>query len=178
MKREFLQSIQVAEQPLPKAVIDAIMAENGRDIENAKIPPERYTEMEQELSRLREQTPEGALAEQQAYWQGQLRAAEERYQEQLTELQFQNALENAISSAHGRNAKAITALLDIPALQAAPDREQAIGKALDSLKRSDGYLFERQTPPPYASGTGTQNRAQESSSMTLAGALREKMERK
>ena len=36
MKREFLQNIKVGDQPLPKEVIDAIMAENGRDIEKAK----------------------------------------------------------------------------------------------------------------------------------------------
>lgn len=33
MKREFLQNIKVGDQPLSKEVIDAIMAENGRDIE-------------------------------------------------------------------------------------------------------------------------------------------------
>ena len=36
MKREFLQNLKVGEASLPKEVIDAIMAENGRDIENAK----------------------------------------------------------------------------------------------------------------------------------------------
>ena len=36
MKREFLQSIQVGEAKLPKEVIDAIMAENGRDIQAAR----------------------------------------------------------------------------------------------------------------------------------------------
>lgn len=36
MKREFLLNFKVGDQPLPKEVIDAIMAENGRDIEAAK----------------------------------------------------------------------------------------------------------------------------------------------
>ncbi|MBQ3000307.1 MAG: hypothetical protein IJD63_01010, partial [Oscillospiraceae bacterium] len=36
MKREFLQGLSVGEMPLTKEVIDAIMAENGRDIEKAK----------------------------------------------------------------------------------------------------------------------------------------------
>lgn len=38
MKREFLQNFKVGDQALPKEVIDAIMAENGRDIEEAKKP--------------------------------------------------------------------------------------------------------------------------------------------
>lgn len=36
MHREFLKNLKVGDQPLPKEVIDAIMAENGRDIEAAK----------------------------------------------------------------------------------------------------------------------------------------------
>lgn len=36
MKREFLQNFTINGQPLPKEAIDAIMAENGRDIEAAK----------------------------------------------------------------------------------------------------------------------------------------------
>ncbi len=39
MKREFLSNFQVNGQQLPKEVIDAIMAENGRDIEAAKADP-------------------------------------------------------------------------------------------------------------------------------------------
>ena len=38
MKREFLQNFKVGNQALPKNVIDAIMSENGRDIEAAKSP--------------------------------------------------------------------------------------------------------------------------------------------
>ncbi len=36
MKREFLQELRVGEAALPKEVIDAIMAENGRDIQTHK----------------------------------------------------------------------------------------------------------------------------------------------
>ena len=36
MKREFLKSLTVGEQELPTELIDAIMAENGKDIEAQK----------------------------------------------------------------------------------------------------------------------------------------------
>ncbi|MDE7262559.1 MAG: hypothetical protein K2N78_10975 [Oscillospiraceae bacterium] len=39
MKREFLKNFQVNGQPLPDAVIDAIMQENERDLETAKANP-------------------------------------------------------------------------------------------------------------------------------------------
>ncbi len=42
MKREFLQNLKVNEQPLPKEIIDASMAENGRDIGAVKSQYEDY----------------------------------------------------------------------------------------------------------------------------------------
>ena len=36
MKREFLLEFRVEGHPLPKEVIDAIMTENGRDIQKVK----------------------------------------------------------------------------------------------------------------------------------------------
>ena len=56
MKREFLQSLQVGESPLPKEIIDAIMAENGRDIEAVKSRYADYEELKQQLAREKSQT--------------------------------------------------------------------------------------------------------------------------
>ena len=47
MKREFLQGLKVGENPLPKEVIDAIMAENGRDIESVKARYADYDALKQ-----------------------------------------------------------------------------------------------------------------------------------
>ena len=49
MKREFVQNFKVGDQPLPKEVIDAIMAENGRDIEAAKKPFADYDTLKTQL---------------------------------------------------------------------------------------------------------------------------------
>ena len=49
MKREFLQNLKVGDQALPKEVIDAIMAENGRDIEDAKKPFADYETIKTQL---------------------------------------------------------------------------------------------------------------------------------
>ena len=50
MKREFLQNFKVGDQPLTKEIIDAIMAENGRDIEAAKKPYADYDTLKQQLN--------------------------------------------------------------------------------------------------------------------------------
>ena len=49
MKTEFLQNLKVGDQPLPKEIIDAILAENGRDIENAKKPFADYDNIKEQL---------------------------------------------------------------------------------------------------------------------------------
>ena len=50
MKREFLQNFKVGDQPLTKEIIDAIMAENGRDIEAAKAPFADYNTIKTQLA--------------------------------------------------------------------------------------------------------------------------------
>lgn len=159
MKREFLQSIRIGDEALSKETIDAIMAENGKDIQAAK-----------------DALFEGKSAQQ---WKQSYEQAVEDHRRELGNLKFQGTLDAAIRQAGGRNAKAITALLDVNALQAAEDPAAAAREALQGLKEECGYLFEgEQTPPPYARGTGTFSGAQNEKPATLAGALREKFERK
>ena len=50
MKREFLQNFKIGDQQLPKEVIDAILAENGRDIEAAKKPFADYEALKEQLN--------------------------------------------------------------------------------------------------------------------------------
>ena len=49
MRREFLQNLQ-AEQPLSKQSIDAIMAENGKDIEATRALFADYDSLKQQLA--------------------------------------------------------------------------------------------------------------------------------
>ena len=140
MKREFVQNLRVGEQSLPKVVIDAIMEDNGRDIQSGKVWKEKY---------------EQAVADHQA---------------QLEKVRFEGILQQAITRAGGRNAKAITALLDPQALQAAPE---AVDAALEKLKQECGYLFESRQVPGYAAGTGAWQ-APTPVPETLAGALKER----
>ena len=49
MKREFLQNLKVGDQALPKEIIDAIMDENGKDIEAAKKPFADYEAIKERL---------------------------------------------------------------------------------------------------------------------------------
>ena len=52
MKREFLQNLKVGDQSLPKEVIDAIMEENGRDVEAAKTWQEKYNQAQEHFPKM------------------------------------------------------------------------------------------------------------------------------
>ena len=159
MKREFLQGLQVGDVALTKEVIDAIMAENGKDIEAVKA---RFADAENVA---------GA-------WEEKYNQALADHRQELADVVFGHNLEKAILAANGRNAKAITALLDVDALKSSENQQTALEEALQNLKQEGSYLFRTETPPPYARGTGGMTPDVNRSPATLAGALLEKFERK
>ena len=183
MKREFLQNFKVGDQPLPKEIIDAIMAENGRDIEAAKKPFEDYDTIKQQLEDA-QKTIQGfkdqgadieTVRKSAQEWEEKYNKAVADHKAEMAERDFQQMLEAAITGAKGKNAKAISALLDVSTLRESKNQEADIKAALEALKKDSGYLFDTEgTPPPYAPGTGTDNPSP-AAPVTLAGALRERM---
>lgn len=162
MKREFLENLKVGDAPLSKEIIDAIMQENGRDIEAAKKPYADYDSIKEQLKTATEglKAFEGVdikdLQGQIATLQGKLDTQKAEHEAKLADMAFDGVLKDAITAAKGRNTKAIQALLDVDKLKASKDQSADIKAALDKLKEDNGYLFESdETPPPYAPGTGT-----------------------
>ncbi len=182
MKREFLQNFKVGDQALPKEIIDAIMAENGRDIEAAKKPFADYDTVKQQLDEA-QRTIQGfkdqgtdleTVRRQAQEWETKFNQAVAAHTKELAERDFQQKLEKAITGAKGKNATAISALLDVPALRESKNQDQDIAAALEALQKESGYLFDtEEAPPPYAPGTGTGNPPRTAPD-TLAGALRER----
>lgn len=101
-----------------------------------------------------------------------------KYEQQLADLDFENALDLAITGKKGKSVKAVKALLDVDALKASKNQRDDIDAALEALKKDDGYLFDEDnnTPPPYAGGTG--RRQNLNGDMTLRSALSEKFSKK
>lgn len=178
MHREFLKNLKVGDQPLPKEVIDAIMAENGRDIEAAKrantgvdggaeggkmftqedvnrIVSERLAKEREKIQNNGSKDTEQLQAEV-ARLQGELTAQAEAHKKQLADVVFDHQLDTAIKEAKGRNASAIRAMLDLDALKGSEDQGAAIKNALAALQEGNGWAFDTgEVPPPYAANTGT-----------------------
>ena len=175
MKREFLLGLQVGDSPLPKEIIDAIMAENGRDIENIKSHYSDYEALKEQLAQA-----EGAAAamETAKAYEERYNQAVETHRREMSDLIFSHNLEKAILAQKGRSTKAITALLDVESLKSSENQQTALEEALQNLKQECGYLFQTEVPPPYARGTGAAAPETHKGPATLAGALLEKFERK
>lgn len=161
MKTEFLQNFKVGDQPLTKEIIDAILAENGRDIENAKKPFADYDHIKEQLKTAQnglkafEGVDVAQLQGKITDLQGQLTDKDKEWQGKLDAMAFDGKIKDAITAAKGKNAKAVAALLDLDDLRTSKNQDADIKAAVEALKKDNTYLFEtEQVPPPYAGGTG------------------------
>lgn len=70
------------------------------------------------------------------------------YQQQISDRDFSDMLKDAIGAAKGRNAKAITALLDVDTLKASKNQKEDIAAALKALseKEDSKMLFGEAEP--------------------------------
>lgn len=161
MKREFLENFKVGDQPLTKEVIDAIMQENGNDIEAAKKPFADYDHLKGQLKiaqdglKAFEGVDVAKLQGEITTLQGKLTDKDKEWQDKLDGMTFDGEVKDVITAAKGKSVKAISALLDLDALRKSNNRTADIQAAVDAVKKDSGYLFDTDTtPPPYAGGTG------------------------
>ena len=167
MKREFLQNFKVGELELPKEVIDAIMEENGRDIENAKKPFADYESIKEQLAAANKTIEDfkgmdiDGVKRAAEEWKQKAEQAERDAAQRIADMEFDNDLKDAIAAAKGKNTKAVAALLDIPTLKQSKNRAADLKTAIGNVQKEAAYLFgEDQTPPPYAPGAGSQGMGQ------------------
>ena len=162
MKREFLQNIKVGDQSLPKEVIDSILNEHSRSIGTLKAEKESLeTQLQTAKDGLKafEGVDVKDLQGQITKLQQDLADKDTAHKTELANMAFDRALEGAITAAKGRSVKAILGELGsdkITALRESKNQEADIKAALEGLQKESGYLFDDgQTPPRYATGTGT-----------------------
>lgn len=148
MQRKFLEGLG-----LEKEVIDRIMDENGKDIENAKSKLE--TERDNYKSQF--ETAQNALKEFEGVdvkdLQGKitqlnsdLAQKEADYNAKIADMEFNGKLDGIISQSGAKNAKAVRALLDIETLKASKNQDADLQAAIDTCKAENDFLFESKEP--------------------------------
>lgn len=83
-----------------------------------------------------------------------LKTKEETHKKEIADRDFNDVLKDAISSAKGKNAKAITALLDIDTLKQSKNQKEDVAAALKALSEAEDSKMLFGEPAPNPVGTG------------------------
>ena len=143
MQRKFLEDLG-----LEKEIVDKIMAENGSDIEKTK------SKLETERDGYKEQleTAQNALKEfdgvdinemkeKISQLTADMAAKDAEHQARIADIEFNSALDTALTASKARNTKAVKALLDLDKLKTSKNQTEDIKTALEAVKADNDYLF-------------------------------------
>lgn len=151
MKKEELQKLGLTEEQ-----INEVFKMNGLDVngakgelENAKKELENYkaqfTSTQAELKKLQELKPE-ELSKQVSDLNEKLATQKADFEKQIADRNFNDLLAKTVTTAGGREAKAIMPFLDIEALKASKNQEADINTAIETVKSEHDYLFTSTEP--------------------------------
>lgn len=80
---------------------------------------------------------------------------EDEYKDKMAKRDFDDLIKDAITSAHGKNAKAITALLDVDTLMQSKNQKEDIAAAIKKLTEAEDSKMLFGEPEPQARGGGS-----------------------
>lgn len=117
------------------------IAEHNKVADKLKAAEQRAEEAEATLKGFEGKDFE-AITRERDEWKRRHEEAEATYKREQEEREFNELLSAAITTAKGKNAKAITALLDVEKLKSSHNRDTDVKTALETLRTESGYLFE------------------------------------
>lgn len=156
MKTDFLKSLGIED----KETINAIMAENGKDIANAqgdvsglkdqiKTLEKQLSDKTSEFDTLKESTKDYAdlsennqkLEAEKAQLIADKKKLEVERDAKVSEILKTHAIENSVRDAKAKNVKAVMALLDMEKITYKDNELSGISEQLDSLKSGEDTSF-------------------------------------
>lgn len=149
MTRKFLEELG-----LEKEAIDAIMQENGKDVNKAKgdyadLKAEHEEAVKTIESLKVDNADNEALLEKIKAHEKQIEALKT----EATQKDFTYRLEDALKANKAKNLKAVKSLLDVDKLSIEGEEIKGLKEQLEALKTSDSYLFDVEaTPQPLKVG--------------------------
>lgn len=154
MKREFLKDMKLTDEQ-----IDAIMAENGKDVNSLKeqvnsLTTEKdglqsqLTERDTQLKDLKGKVKDSdELTAEIDQLQKANKEAKEKYEADLTAQQKSFLVDKALTNSGARNAKAVSSLLDLDSVEVKDGQLIGLDDQLKALRESDGYMFQEDQQP-------------------------------
>lgn len=154
MKREFLKNMELTDEQ-----IDAIMAENGKDVNGLKEQVNSLTsekdglqsqlnDRDTQLKDLKGKVKDSdELTAEIDKLQKANKEAKEKYEADLTAQQKSFLVDKALTNAGARNAKAVSSLLDLDSVEVKDGQLTGLDDQLKALRESDGYMFKEDPQP-------------------------------
>ena len=149
MNTQFLNDLGITD----KSVIDAIFAENGKDVNRAKND---YFELKNKLEeaniKLSETSKEylslknatsdyNSLKERVSTLESENKSYQESWQEKINQIKKEHAVESCVRDAKARNAKAVMALIDMNKITYQDGELSGISEQLESLIKNEETSF-------------------------------------
>ena len=154
MKREFIKGL--LGEAATKEIIDAIMEENGKDIEAEKAKTTllqtqldaanvTVKERDKQLDNLKNSTGDvEQLKSQIEQLQNDNKIAKDNFEKELNNIKIDSAIERALVIAKAKNVKAVKALLDLNDAKLNDDGSiDDLDKKIAELQKNEDYLFEK-----------------------------------
>ena len=126
-----------------KTAINKEMGENYKPVADWQKQVDKVQNLREQLDSTKEALKKfdgvdaDALNKQIADLNEALKNKDTEYQTQIADRDFQDMLKDAIASAKGKNAKAITALLDVDTLKASKNQKDDVASALKALAEAE-----------------------------------------
>lgn len=157
MKTDFLKNLGITEQ----SVIDAIMAENGKDINGVKANHEaletqvtdlknQLQERDTQLAELKKSVKDNEKLTSKITELEEANAnSKKEYEDKIAGIQKIHAIENGVRDAKAKNVKAVMALLDMEKITFNDGKIDGLSKQIEELTKGEdtSFLFGEQKPP-------------------------------
>lgn len=163
MERKFLKDLGLADD-----VIEKVMTENGKDINELKSAAEtskttladlqkQISERDKQLDTLKTSSGDNEVLKKQITdLQEANKTAKTEYDTSLKKITLGSKIETALLGAKAKNTKAVRALLDESKISLDGENVLGLKEQLEQVQKDNPYLFgdtQVQNPPPPAGGT-------------------------
>ena len=166
MKREDLEALGLSKKQIDKVLdlhheeYDPVKKDLEQAQEDLKSEKEKTSTQSTTIKDLKKDLEEfkdadvSGMKQKIADLEQDIKEKDENHQKEIADRDFNDILREAITSANGKNAKAITALLDIDTLKASKNQKEDITTALKALTEAEDSKMLFGEPEPNVLGKG------------------------
>ena len=166
MKREALEALGMTKEQIDKVLdmhhteydpvkkdLDTAQADLTAEKEKTATQEKTISDLKKDLGEFKDVDVSG-LKKKIEDLENDIKTKDATHQQEISDRDFNDLLKESISAVNGKNAKAITALLDVEALKASKNQKEDVAAALKTLTEAEDSKMLFGEPDPKPAGTG------------------------